>query len=76
MADADNHVFDCPRCKQETPHQIVHKRGGLLGVSCLNCQTVSLVKKEVFHYYQEQWEEQLKELLSKLEKDNRPTTDD
>jgi len=45
----------------------VNKRGSLLGIACVNCQTTSLVRKEVFQSYQEQWKEQLKMLMAKLE---------
>ena len=64
------HVFECPKCRKETPHQILTKRSNLLGIACLNCETPSLVKKEVFQYYQEHWEDELRILLTKLDNDH------
>lgn len=63
-------VYTCPRCRMDTPHFVMARRGDRVGVECSQCHTSSLVFRDDLHDHQFQWEEELRQILNSLEDPN------
>ncbi len=62
-----NHIYLCPRCGVDTLHYVKNRNHDLVGIICSNCNTPSLVKKEILTYHQLKWEDELRQILNNLE---------
>lgn len=60
-------IYTCPRCRLETPHYIIIRRGERVGIECSQCHTTSLVHGNELVDHQLLWEEELRQILMSLE---------
>ncbi len=62
-----DYIFLCPCCGVDTLHHVKNHNHNLIGIICSNCNTPSLVRKEILTYHQLKWEDELRQILNNLE---------
>lgn len=60
-------VYACPRCRLETPHFVLARRGDRMGIQCSQCHTNSLVLSDTLSEPDYLWEDELRQILNSLE---------
>ncbi len=65
------HVYSCPLCGMDAPHAISGERNDVFAIVCTNCRNGSLVCGDELRRHQAQWEEELKEIMEKLDRPGR-----
>lgn len=60
-------IYTCPRCRIDTPHEVLTRRGAIFAVMCVNCKMSSLVREDDLLHCNNRWADELRTILSSLE---------